>query len=472
MTDRPAARWSAGSQPNISPSTGVSIGDTTPPMLQPVFMMAPPVPLRAPAMPATVVQNGLSTLSTRAVATASDDRGQPGFRRVRADGNEHAGAPHPDDGNQPAAPDGTEPAFHQTIRDHAAHGDGDGGEHPRQAADERALDQAEVPDLDEVEIEPEDEDVAHVALERIAQGEQRESRRTHQAGDDPCVRLVRAVRRRRAVPHDRGGPGRLPDEEPGRRDHERRDGRRHHRGAPAPWHHHGGDEGRGDRRPEPDRPDDEAVRAAEGGRRGPPRHAFQRGGVRWGGEYAHHEAQRHEQADHAEHGAGGGARQCGRLEDRDGDPAPRQSRQGALRSPRVGQQPSGKHEERVAREKRAEHAPHLRLREPVFLHHQGACDRDVHAAEIRRGGRRGEQQHQPPVRAGDRSAGHRVTRARERPAAARPRPGEGPAPRPRSRRTSARARGSRAASAGRYPSTGPGYARSPRRLPCGSRSCR
>ena len=406
-TDRPAARWSAGSQPNISPSIGVSIGDTIPPMLQPVFMMAPPVPLRGPAMPATVVQNGLSTLSTRAVATASDSAASQASAVCAPMEMNTPAPPIPTMGISLRPQAGPRPAFHQPIRDDAAQGYGDGREHPRQAADERAFDQAEAPDLDEVEIEPEDEDVADVALERVAQGEQRESRRTHQAGDDPGVRLVRAARRHRAVPCDPGGPGRLPDEEPGRRDHQGRDRRRHHGGAPAPRQHHRGDEGRGDRRPESDRPDDEAVCAAEGGRRGPSRHAFQRGRVRWGGEHAHHEAQRHQQADHAEHRAGGCARQRGRLEDRGGDPAPRQYRQRAPRSPRVGQEASGKHEERVAREKRAEHAPHLGLREPVFLHHQGACDRDVHAAEIGRGGRRGKQQHQAPVRAGDRNAGHR-----------------------------------------------------------------
>ena len=288
-------------------------------------------------------------------------------------------------------------------------GNGDGGEHPRQAADERAFDQAEVPDLDEVEIEPEDEDVADVALERVAQGEQRESRRPHQAGDDPAVGLASRSRTPRPDPAASWRPRRAPGR--GAR-------RRRSRGAGmadatiAARHPHGTItavmKGGAIAEPESDGPDDEAVGAAERGRRGSNATRLRARPDTWG-----------RPARPSRSGAPRAGRRR-RASSRRRRPAgtaawrtvtatqPHASTDSVRFAPHVSaSRPPGSMQQRVAGEERAEDPAHLRLREPVLLHDQGAGDRDVHAAEIRRRGRRGEQQHQSPVRAGDRNAGHR-----------------------------------------------------------------
>ena len=69
-TERAAATWRAFSQPTAAASTGVSAGEMSPPTLLPMFMTPPAVPLRRPAIPVIVAQNGPSTHSTSAVESA------------------------------------------------------------------------------------------------------------------------------------------------------------------------------------------------------------------------------------------------------------------------------------------------------------------------------------------------------------------------------------------------------------------
>ncbi len=74
-----------------------------------------------------------------------------------------------------APTEGRAAASHEAVRDPAPEGDRHHREQPGQAAQHSPLQEVEVPLLDQVEVEPEHEDVADVPLERVAEGQENEA---------------------------------------------------------------------------------------------------------------------------------------------------------------------------------------------------------------------------------------------------------------------------------------------------------
>ena len=230
--------------------------------------------------------------------------------------------------------------------------------------------------LHEVEVEPEDEDVADVPLQRVAEGQEDEAPR----------------------PQRRGAPaagGRTADGEGGT---EARPAPRRCRQARAVASAGSVDTPSAARQPQrtitaetsggaiadprPTAAITKPVRAGPALRGDPARDAPRRGGEGRRLPDAQHEAQRQEHRQRRGDAAGERAAPDEHLQRRGRDPPPGGALEDPPRAPAVGERPAGNHEERVAEEERAEHAPHLRLGQVELLHQEGAGNGDVDAAEV------------------------------------------------------------------------------------------